>query len=76
MFLFIVTGLIYLLAFPGLGNSRSAGLAELHQDVRSLAESKAAAASAKAEGRAVESIGNCQGRRDLRRQVPRADLSG
>ncbi|WP_109112189.1 cytochrome-c oxidase, cbb3-type subunit III [Aeromonas caviae] len=56
MFLFfIVTGLIYLLAFPGLGNFKGLlGWQSSNQDVRSLAESKAAAESAKAEGRAVE----------------------
>ncbi len=52
---FIVTGLVYLLAFPGLGNWKGLlGWQSSNQDVRSLAESKAAAASAKAEGRAVE----------------------
>ena len=56
MFLFfIVTGLVYLIAFPGLGNFKGVlGWQSSNQDVRSLAESKAAAASAKAEGRAVE----------------------
>jgi cytochrome c oxidase cbb3-type subunit III len=56
MFLFfIVTGLVYLVAFPGLGNFKGLlGWQSSNQDVRSLAESKAATESAKAEGRAVE----------------------
>ncbi|MGL5975868.1 MAG: cbb3-type cytochrome c oxidase N-terminal domain-containing protein, partial [Aeromonas sobria] len=56
MFLFfIVTGLIYLVAFPGLGNWKGVlGWQSSNQDVRSLAESKSANESAKSEGRAVE----------------------
>ena len=56
MFLFfIVTGLVYLVAFPGLGNFKGLlGWQSSNQDVRSLAESRAATESAKSEGRAVE----------------------
>ena len=69
MFLFfIVTGLVYLLAFPGLGNWKGLlGWQSSNQDVRSLAESKAAVASAKADAcrpakRSPDGAG-CTGRR-------------
>ncbi|MGL5030587.1 MAG: cytochrome-c oxidase, cbb3-type subunit III [Aeromonas sp.] len=52
---FIVTGLIYLVAFPGLGNFKGVlGWQSSNQDVRSLAESKAKTATANTQGRAVE----------------------
>ncbi|MCS3456028.1 cytochrome c oxidase cbb3-type subunit 3 [Aeromonas sp. BIGb0405] len=56
MFLFmIVIGLLYLLAFPGLGNWKGLlGWQSSHQDIRSLAEGKAAAEAAKSNGSAVE----------------------
>ncbi|MFG0832231.1 cytochrome-c oxidase, cbb3-type subunit III [Aeromonas bivalvium] len=56
MFLFmIVIGLLYLLAFPGLGNFKGLlGWQSSHQDIRSLAEGKAAIEAARQEGSAPE----------------------
>lgn len=56
MFLFFIAiGLIYLLAFPGLGNFKGLlGWQSSHQDIRSLAEGKAAIEAAKQDGSAPE----------------------
>ncbi|ENY71043.1 cytochrome-c oxidase, cbb3-type subunit III [Aeromonas diversa] len=51
----IVFGLIYLASYPGLGNWKGLlGWQSSNQDVRSLAESKAATASAQEQGLAVQ----------------------
>ena len=78
MFLFfIVTGLIYPARLPGPCNFKgSAGLAKVPTGMCVPGRVKAAAESAKAEGRAVEYDRELPRPTDLRRQVPRADLSG